>query len=228
MGSVDGGPSDVARLALLEFALLYGNDFFAVPLALPVGSRTRIKSLIVADTFGFKLSVEAATRGTQRVGADRWTMFTLTQRGPVKSGPADLLFLPPVAGPVLGSELVEDVLLLRDEMANLAWAIERTYEGEGGGANNRAEAAIRESPATAARAGEGGLRYQLGTSVPNNWFPLVPILVAGKLRLDLQQMADQLTNPQAKPRGHFLTLLGPPIHEEEVPREGRACRATTS
>jgi hypothetical protein len=220
MGSVDGGPSDVARLALLEFALLYGNDFFAVPLSLPVGSLTRIKSLIVADTFGFRLAVQAATRGSQRVGADRWTMFTLAQRGPATSGPADLLFLPPVAGPILGSELVEDVLLLRDEMANLAWAVERTYEGESGGANNRAEAAIRESPAVPPRAGEGGLRYQLGTSVPHNWFPLVPLLVGGQLRLDLQRMADQLTNPQATPRGHFLNLVGPPIHEEEVPREG--------
>jgi len=223
MGSVDAGASDAARLALLEFALLYGNDFYAVPLRLPVGSLTRVKSLIVADTFGMRLAVGSATRGTQRVGADRWTMFTLSQRQPGTIGggvPADLLFLPPIAGPAIASELVEDVLLLRDEMANLVWAIERSCEGDDGVARDRAEANIRAIPTANSPPDLPGLRYQLGTSVPANWFPLVPFTANGELRLDLQRMADQLNNPQAVPRGTFLRLPAPPLHEEEVPREG--------
>ena len=43
--SIDAGPSDVARMALLEFALVYGNDFFAMPLRLPVVPRADHRAL---------------------------------------------------------------------------------------------------------------------------------------------------------------------------------------
>ena len=68
-------------------------------------------------------------------------MFTLTERDPGASAAdvSDLLFLPPVAAQLITSEPVEDVLLLRDEMANLAWAVERRYEGETGNAVERIE-----------------------------------------------------------------------------------------
>jgi hypothetical protein len=222
MGSVDAGASDAARLALLEFALLYGNDFYAVPLRLSVGTLTRVTSLVVADTFGMRLVVDAATRGMQRVGASRWTMFTLSQvqRGTGAGAPADVLFLPPNVGSSIASELVEDVLLLRDEMANLAWAIERSCEGESGIARDRAEANIRAIPVANSPPDSPELRYRLGTSVPGNWFPLVPVTQNGELRLELKRMADQINNPQAVPRGTFLRLPAPKLHEEEVPREG--------
>jgi hypothetical protein len=40
----------------------------------------------------------------------------------------DLFFLPPVLGVSLQGAGLEEVLLLRDEMANLAWAVERFVE----------------------------------------------------------------------------------------------------
>ena len=41
------------RLWLIaEFALIYGNDWFQVPLSIPVGCQASITSLNVADTFG--------------------------------------------------------------------------------------------------------------------------------------------------------------------------------
>ena len=39
--------------------------------------------------------------------------------------PSGALFLPPTLGPTLESEPLELVHLLRDEMANLAWGVER-------------------------------------------------------------------------------------------------------
>jgi len=221
LGSVDAGPSDVARLALLEFGLVYANDFFAVPLRLPVGSLCRITSLVVADTFGLRLRIGPAGHGAGRQGASRWSMFTLSERQPAApdaAGPADLFFLPPVAGQVITSEPVEEVLLLRDEMANLAWAVERRYEGEAGRAAERVEEMTRTMPERTAPGEDAILTYALGTTVPPYWFPLVPEAGSGEVRLRLQQMADR--DPGALPRGRFLVLGRPSIPDADVPREG--------
>lgn len=39
---------------MIEYASTYGNDWFVVPLSLPVGSVTRVDSLVVTDTFGVR------------------------------------------------------------------------------------------------------------------------------------------------------------------------------
>jgi hypothetical protein len=220
LGAVDAGPSDVARLALLEFGLLYANDFFAVPLQLPVGTLCRIKSLIVGDSFGMRLRVEPAARGV-RQGAQRWSMFTLTEHDPkVPRGTAvaDLFFMPPVATQVLTGQPVEEVHLLRDEMANLAWGIERRYPGESGGATEPIEELARSAVATPPPGEDAMLRYLLGTTVPPYWFPLVGVTANGGPALQLEQMANRANT--VVPRGRLLDLGSPPLPDAEVPREG--------
>jgi hypothetical protein len=221
LGAVDAGPSDVARLALLEFALLYANDFFAVPLRLPVGSLTRIASLVVGDSFGMRLQVGPATYGTQRQGAQRWSMFTLTEhdpKAPQGAAVAGLFFLPPVATQVLTGAPVEEVHLLRDEMANLAWGVERRYQGEAGGGTEPVEELARSGVA-ADPPGEGAtLHYRLGTTVPPYWFPMVGVTDGGGPALRLEQMANRPAT--VVPRGRLLELGGPPLPDAEVPREG--------
>jgi hypothetical protein len=218
MGNIDAGPSDVARLAMLEFALVYGNDFFAVPLRLAVGSLCRVTSLVVSDTFGLRLRVRSVSESAP--GADRWSMFTLAERDPAATGAAavsDLVFLAPVAGQLITSEPVEQVMLLRDEMANLAWAVEQSYEGETGVGADRLEEHTRTLPELAAPEQDAPLRYLLGTEVPSHWFPLVPQVTGGEPRLRLERMANRLT---ARPRGRFLSIGGPEIPDGEVAREG--------
>ena len=53
-GVVPVGPTDLAQLLMIEYASSYGNDWFVVPLSLPVGSVTRIDSLVLTDTFGVR------------------------------------------------------------------------------------------------------------------------------------------------------------------------------
>ena len=62
-------------------------------------------------------------------------------------GPPDgaLLIAPALAASLQGRD-VEEVLLLRDEAANLAWAIERAVEGEHGLPADRAQAAHEAVP----------------------------------------------------------------------------------
>jgi hypothetical protein len=219
LGNVDAGPSDVARLALLEFTLVYANDFFAVPLRLPVGSVTRISSLVVGDTFGMRLRIRSASQAGP--GAERWSMFALSESdpaGPGATGASDLLFLPPTASQAITGEPVEEVLLMRDEMANLGWAVEKRYEGESGTAVERIEEMTRSLPERPVAGQDATPRYLLGTSVPPHWYPLVPTATAGGLGLKLERMADR--SAADDPRGRFLGIGNPEIPDAEVPREG--------
>jgi hypothetical protein len=220
-GAIDAGPSDVARLAFVEFALVYANDYFAVPLKLPVGSLTRIRTLEVKDTFGLRLRIPAAGR-TGGPGAAEWSMYRFTQRAPDGSaaGRGDLLFLPPVAVQPIAGSPIEDVLMLRDEMANIAWAIERRFPGQAGRGVEAQEAATRQLDAPPVPAQDTPLRYRLGTSVPPYWFPLLPLNSARGLYLKLEIMADSADPPS--PRGRILEIGSPPILDAEVTREG--CR----
>jgi hypothetical protein len=50
IGGADVAPEDLGRLVLLEFALVYGNDFLQVPVDLPVGSLCWVDRLTVMNT----------------------------------------------------------------------------------------------------------------------------------------------------------------------------------
>jgi len=69
-GSVDAGPTDLARMLLVEFALTYGNDWFVIRIELNVGALYRIRSLVTkawrADRS--KRCCSCATRGESGLG----------------------------------------------------------------------------------------------------------------------------------------------------------------
>ncbi len=140
LGGVDAGPTDLARLALVEFSLVYGNDWFVVPVDLPYGSVARIDHLTVWDTFGERIDIGPA-RQAARPG---WTMFHLP--GVAEGGPlADVFVLPATVRHPLESPPIEEVAFFRDEMANLVWAVERIVPGPSGEPVQRARAAGRTS-----------------------------------------------------------------------------------
>jgi hypothetical protein len=121
LASVSAAEDDLARLFLLEFALVAGDDWFTLPLEAPVGSVTRVTDLSVRDTFGVEVSDVPA-----RVDrSDEWGLFTFDL--PARDEPG--LFLPPVVGTSQSGETVEDVLFARDENATLVFGIESVVEG---------------------------------------------------------------------------------------------------
>ena len=105
-----------------------------VPVDATFGAAYRFKSLIVTDAFGERTLVP---HYAQREGAD-WRMFSVSPTD-------DVLFLPPVLSGSLHGEPVEDVGFVRDELANLVWAVERLAPSLSGGAFDR-EAARRRDP----------------------------------------------------------------------------------
>ncbi len=133
-----------------------------LPCDLDAGTLARVDGVMFTDVFGQRCWIEPA--GT---GADddwqRWTMYNLDVRGTAPVAAQLGLFLPPsVPGTVEGPP-VEDVLMVRDEAANMVWGIERTIWLADGSARPGEEAA-RETlayrrrlhpPPGAAHAGRG-------------------------------------------------------------------------
>jgi hypothetical protein len=130
LGDIDAGPADLARLLVAEFATAYGDDWFVIPVKVPVGTLTEIGQLEVFDTFGGRHVLRSTAFHDSASGTVRaWRFGELTGDRVDASHPSPwLLVAPTVVGGANGPAL-EQVLLARDEGANLAWAIEKAVEG---------------------------------------------------------------------------------------------------
>ena len=238
-GAVKAGPEELARMLLVEFALSYGNDWFVIPLELPVGSICRPRSLVVTNTFGERFLIRSSHDAGEPFSS--WRMFQLSsppqtgtaitmvdRNGPSNSGigggifnsPKNLFLLPPALLKTLENEPVEEVLFLRDEMANMAWGVEKIIESPSERPLNRFEQ--QKYPAAPPAVPSGALHYLLATAVPDYWIPLLPVQSEAGLRLQrgkVLKVDGQLETVGAK--GRVLNADRPlAIFEEEIPREG--------
>ena len=62
-GSTDLEKVDLAKLLVMQFALLYGNDWFERPLPLELGSLASVTLLVVTDTFGQRTLIRPTGAG---------------------------------------------------------------------------------------------------------------------------------------------------------------------
>ena len=183
-GSVDAGPEDLARMLLVEFAISYGNDWFVIPVDLEPGSLCRTQSLIVTNTFGERFLVRSPGEAGPRFAS--WRMFQLSSMRQPGAAPlvpdANLFMLPPALMTTLESRPIEEVLFLRDEMANMAWGVEKVVESAIEQPLNRFEQQRYQEPPEPNQSNET-LKYKLATQVPDNWVPLLPVQSSSGLRL---------------------------------------------
>jgi len=126
------------------------------------------------------------------------------------------LFVPPSAHLPVAGRMLEDVLLLRDEGAHMAWAVERIVQSVSGDPRSRSDEP-RTDPAPRPIRGGADLQYTLETSVPRNWIPLVPVPTTGHGGFVLRKgtMTDH-----DEALGQLLAPTPFTLQEEEVPREG--------
>ncbi len=219
-GLLPVGPTDLAHLMLIEYAGSYGNDWFLLPLTLPVGSVTRIDSLVVTDSFGVRTLLNPiGSQGTIAAGFSMWQHATDSIR-------PNLFFLAPALGQTLEGAALEEEALLRDEMANVAWAIEKSTESPAEVATvyNAGPAAALTAPPPSASAAP---LYRVASTVPGNWIPLLPVqlrslqsqLLSRLKRGALLQPDGSSVPPHAQSKllnaGGSLLL-----HDEDIPREG--------
>lgn len=215
LGVVEAEPWDLARLLVAEFALTYGNDWLVVPVDVPFGSITTVESIVYTTTFGERFTVEH----TAKVSPDgRWRMFAITDAA---GGTDGGLLVPPGAVAVQDGPAVEEVLFLRDEMANLAWAVERSVQGPSGLARDRAREHDDPVPITLGPVPRAQLDYVLQTTVPARWIPYLP-KATGYRAVSLQQ--GRMPDPSGDPVPPLGRLLADPgtrlVPDSEIPREG--------
>jgi hypothetical protein len=230
-GLIPVGRTDLAYLLMIEYASAYGNDWFVVPLTLPVGSVTRVDSLVVTDTFGVRTLVRPLN--DPALAPAFFSMWQPSLKDRAATAPmrvaANRFFLPPTLSRTLDSAPLEDVLFMRDEMANLAWAIERTVESPIEQPAQRYEA---EEPETVA-VSTVMPRYLLASQVPRNWIPLLPVQIPNplqpntpgqflsRLKRGAMLQADGTTTRIQSEVGDILQSIGNLLlYDEEVPREG--------
>lgn len=245
-GDIKPGPAELAKLLLIEFGLVYANDWFLLPYTVPTGSVLNIKGLSVTNTFGERYWIEPAGRGSDEAW-QRWNMFSLNIKGQTEE-PADLtLLVLPTVPKVQESQPLESISLIRDEMANMVWGIEtavpmshgwtRTGNIAAAEFHNHLQELLNKQLTLSSpppKDWKAPLRYDIMTTVPENWIPFVPEHVSGSNRqIQLRRAAmprflENDPNPtfeRVRPR---TTLLregldkNQPyhIHEEEVSRAG--------
>ncbi|GAA3102835.1 hypothetical protein GCM10010520_54970 [Rhizobium viscosum] len=209
LGAMELSTLDTGRLLLISFATVYGNDWFLVPLEVPAGSLTVLDQVLVRDVFGRLHKVERAGREDPS-----WSLFTLHSPDPDHRAASGLLMLPTERGQT-GAPL-ESVVLARDELANLAWAVQHLYTDGRGEIVERRDQWMRQirEPAPV-----GELpTYRVQTEVPDYWLPLVPeALRPGVTHFRLATLTGPGLGSRLEGR-----LLRPRqwIYEEEVPRDG--------
>ncbi len=241
-GATDVHTTDLGRLLVMEFALIHGANWFVIPYDAPVGSIIRVASLIITDIFGQHTLIQPAGR-VPRHDWQRWHMFAVSPTEP-DATPEPFLFLPPTIGHLVEGPAIEEVVFMRDEMANMAWGVEKTLPnglGEPVAGYDAYQESRRQRLATAAEEeGEPAtqdeiqLRFRLASTVAENWIPLVPVHTGDNHRsIQLERAAllrqQRGEEPEAGedikilPRGRILNPGDEPyrINEEMVPRAPR-------
>jgi hypothetical protein len=228
LARLEAAPEDIARLLLAEFAMVYGDDWLFVPVDLDAGTVFRTDLLEVHDTFGTVTPIPSSISSDSP--DERWGFFHVSDdQGAVTPPrrPGPVFLLPPVLAANLDGRPIEEVLLIHDEMANLAWAVERHVASARGRAIDRAEEYQRRRasiPVPSLPPSNAPLRYLMHGRVPDYWVPLMPVHVPGStrsIRLQRGSVRDPETGTLIRPLGRILSPETPLlVDEEDVPRGG--------
>lgn len=219
LGLVEAEPWDLARLLVAEFALTYGNDWLVVPIDVQFGSLTTVESVIYTTAFGERFHVLSTAAASPDA---RWRMFAVTAPDGTA---ADGLLVPPGAVALQDGTPVEEVLFLRDEMANMCWGVERSVQGPSGAARDRGRERDDPQPRGPGAVPQAQLDYLLQTGLPGRWIPYLPRssgyraieLIQGRMAPDIAPLG-RLLNTDAVKR----------LKDAEVPREGVLVRRLPS
>lgn len=183
-GDIKPDTTDLNKLLLIEFGLIYANDWYLLPITLPAGALINIGGMAVKNVFGENFWITATGKGHDD-DPNRWTMYSMDVAGSEQK-PADLSFLVvPSVPKIQESNPIEEVQLVRDEIANMVWGIETRIplpSGESVSGREAAQDLIRylkrilkpsDPDLTGTVEPAADLRYKVMSNVPENWIPFL-------------------------------------------------------
>ncbi len=189
-GDINPDTTDLNKLLLMEFGLIYANDWFLFPVTMPAGSIANVRGMSVTNTFGERYWIKAAGSGPDD-DWQRWSMFTLSKKGVDDQKADNSVLLLPSTGQILEGKPLEEIRMIRDEVANMVWAVEKLVPLAHGRSKPGAEAALelyRQYQKIFDQNVEEGsimpddppeykanIRYEVMNSVPENWIPFIPV-----------------------------------------------------
>jgi len=221
-------PADVdpntLSLLMPEFFYTDINNWYIAPVEFTAGSVAEIGDVKITDSFGHVSQLNP-------VSDPNWKVFELSAKAGAAAGAGHtdgLLLLPNIAADLLHNDEVEDVRFVRDEAANMVWAVERLYrDGVGNFIRNGDGVA---SPGAANAPPPGDLpAFKLSTQTPAYWIPYVPRKpkAAGAPQGDMYLRRGRTieTASQADPQySSRVVAESVRVNEEEVPRTGLRVR----
>ena len=222
-GSVKPDQVDLATMLVMAFALVFGNDWFYVPVPTDVGSLSTITTLVVTGTFGVRTVIEPTEQLAQPAGGGVWSMFKIS--GP--AGRSDFIMMAPRCGAVMEGPPLEDVYFLRDDMAAMSSAVEHQLQGPADAPVDALQlafefgAAFPEPPPPTRTPGGPAQTYVLERIPPANWIPMVPIVTPAGARYFRRGV---LVRPAYGDVHAYANVLDPAhpffVADEAIPREG--------
>jgi hypothetical protein len=230
-GNMDVGTPDLIKTILAEFALVYGDDWFLVPLTLGLGTVTHIESIVTTDVFGFTQEITSA-RENNEDPLKRWDLYSLSsQDDSTANAEGDFLYLPYSTGYREESAPVEEVRFIRDEGANMVWGVEKTVPNSWGKPVEAfdLQAEKYQNPAATINPLDENpkhakLKYKLITPVPENWIPFIPVKQDTNDQIILQQ-AEMPTQDGSESIEPVSRILGSNFNGSELINEEAITRA---
>jgi hypothetical protein len=205
-GKIDTTPTGLLHLLFAEFGLTCSNDWFILPYQLSTNTLCEVSGIVVKDVFGEWTLIRPAGRGSESQW-QRWSMFHHTNINSRSSNDINSFYLVPGMIKSLEGLPLEQVNFLRDEMANMVWAVENIVPSQAGRGVSGDEMALpKEAQPVATTPVPAGddtdnvddpnkatIRYVLGTTVPHNWIPFIPVHIndnSAEIRLQRARLPD--------------------------------------
>lgn len=183
-GDIKPDTTDINKLLLIEFGLIYANDWYLLPITLPAGTLMNIRGMTVRNVFGENFWITATGKGNDD-DPDRWTMYSMDIAGTQRK-PADLsMLIVPSVPKIQEGNSMEEIRLVRDEVANMVWGIETRIplpSGEGISGREAAQDTLKHLKRIILESGaatqetvepDANLRYKIMSSVPEDWIPFI-------------------------------------------------------
>src|SRR5262249_1989154 len=139
-GDIDANTTDLAKLLFMEFALVYANDWFVIPYTLSAGAIATIRGFAVENVFGDRFWITGADQGAD-ANWHRWSMFTINVEGQGGAAADISLLVLPTVPKIQESAPTEDIMMVRDEVANMVWGVENIVPLASGESKRGIEAA---------------------------------------------------------------------------------------